>query len=32
MTIFLLIIGISALILIHEFGHFAAAKFFGLLV
>lgn len=32
MVIFLVIIGISFLILIHEFGHFVAAKFFGLLV
>src|SRR3989344_4030699 len=29
MAIFILIIGISALILIHEFGHFVAAKMFG---
>src|SRR3989344_8312183 len=32
MTIFLFIIGLSGLILIHEFGHFIAAKRSGLLV
>ena len=32
MIIFLIIISIALLILIHEFGHFIAAKAFGLLV
>lgn len=32
MTILILIIGISLLILVHELGHFLAAKWFGLLV
>jgi regulator of sigma E protease len=32
MTIILFIIGLSALIFVHEFGHFIAAKRFGLLV
>ncbi|MEK7147116.1 MAG: site-2 protease family protein, partial [Patescibacteria group bacterium] len=32
LTIFLIIIFLSFLILVHEFGHFAAAKFFGLRV
>jgi regulator of sigma E protease len=32
MIIFLFIVGISLLILIHELGHFLAAKWFGLLV
>lgn len=32
LTVFLIIIFLSFLILVHEFGHFAAAKFFGLRV
>ncbi len=32
MVIFILVVGISFLILIHEFGHFLAARRFGLLV
>ena len=32
MIILLMIIGISVLILVHELGHFLAAKYFGLLV